>query len=185
MNTNILSLKGRITRSTFWIMFILASVIRILFYLSTGNDRKLFVLTIIIGLAIDIFITIQAIKRMHDVNESGWFLLIPIYNLVLLCTDGTYGPNDYGDEPKDRGEIKKMEHDGVQLTKKEQSIEDIVKKTQKIKYGYYIKKNKEFGPYEKEEILSYKDDYKINDNSLIKKCIDGEWKKLSEFAELN
>ena len=28
---------------------------------------------------------------MHDVNKSGWFILIPIYNLFLYFTDGTQG----------------------------------------------------------------------------------------------
>jgi uncharacterized membrane protein YhaH (DUF805 family) len=41
-----------------------------------------------------------AIRRMHDVDKSGWFILIPIYNLILLVTPGTVGPNEYGPDPK-------------------------------------------------------------------------------------
>ena len=41
-----------------------------------------------------------SVRRMHDVNKSGWFLLIPIYNLILYCTKGTEGPNQYGADPK-------------------------------------------------------------------------------------
>jgi uncharacterized membrane protein YhaH (DUF805 family) len=41
-----------------------------------------------------------AIRRMHDVGKSGWFLLIPIYNLILACTAGDEGPNEYGPDPK-------------------------------------------------------------------------------------
>ena len=40
------------------------------------------------------------VRRMHDVGKSGWFLLIPIYNLILACTDGQVGPNEYGADPK-------------------------------------------------------------------------------------
>lgn len=40
------------------------------------------------------------IRRMHDTNHSGWFLLIPVYNLVLACTEGTRGPNRFGHDPK-------------------------------------------------------------------------------------
>jgi uncharacterized membrane protein YhaH (DUF805 family) len=43
-----------------------------------------------------------AVRRVHDVNKSGWFILIPIYNLILLCTDGTSGDNEYGNDPKGR-----------------------------------------------------------------------------------
>jgi uncharacterized membrane protein YhaH (DUF805 family) len=41
-----------------------------------------------------------AIRRMHDVGKSGWFILIPIYNLILAVTEGQRGPNEYGEDPK-------------------------------------------------------------------------------------
>ena len=40
------------------------------------------------------------VRRMHDVGKSGWFILIPIYNLILACTDGVQGDNEYGADPK-------------------------------------------------------------------------------------
>lgn len=40
------------------------------------------------------------VRRMHDVNKSGWFCLIPIYNLILTLTDGDKGPNRFGIDPK-------------------------------------------------------------------------------------
>ena len=40
-----------------------------------------------------------AIRRMHDVGKSGWFILIPIYNLILALTKGDEGPNEYGSDP--------------------------------------------------------------------------------------
>ena len=36
------------------------------------------------------------VRRMHDVNRSGWFLLIPLYNLVLLLQQGDAAANRYG-----------------------------------------------------------------------------------------
>ena len=44
-----------------------------------------------------------AFCSVHDVNKSGWFLLIPIYNLILALTPGTVGPNEYGADPKSEG----------------------------------------------------------------------------------
>jgi len=41
------------------------------------------------------------IRRMHDVGESGWFCLIPIYNIILCFTDSQSGPNKYGPNPKE------------------------------------------------------------------------------------
>jgi uncharacterized membrane protein YhaH (DUF805 family) len=40
------------------------------------------------------------VRRMHDVDKSGWFMLIPIYNFILTCIDGTRGPNRFGPDPK-------------------------------------------------------------------------------------
>lgn len=40
------------------------------------------------------------VRRMHDVGKSGWFILIPIYNLVLAVTEGQKGDNQYGADPK-------------------------------------------------------------------------------------
>jgi uncharacterized membrane protein YhaH (DUF805 family) len=40
------------------------------------------------------------VRRMHDTDHSGWFCLIPLYNLILACTDGTSGSNRYGNDPK-------------------------------------------------------------------------------------
>jgi uncharacterized membrane protein YhaH (DUF805 family) len=48
-----------------------------------------------------------SVRRLHDVNKSGWFLfisLIPfigaIWLLVLFCQEGTRGDNSYGEDPK-------------------------------------------------------------------------------------
>jgi len=51
-----------------------------------------------------------AVRRLHDVNKSGWFffiILIPIIGsiwlLVLFFSEGTKGKNNYGDDPKGNG----------------------------------------------------------------------------------
>jgi len=50
-----------------------------------------------------------AVRRMHDVGKSGWFCLIPIYNIVLACTDSQPGPNQYGPNPKN-AELEVQDH---------------------------------------------------------------------------
>jgi uncharacterized membrane protein YhaH (DUF805 family) len=58
--------------------------------------------TILPGLAV-------AVRRLHDINRSGWWLLlslIPFGGLVLLifaCLDSDPGPNQYGPNPKLEG----------------------------------------------------------------------------------
>jgi len=48
------------------------------------------------------------VRRLHDSGKSGWFffiVLVPIIGgiwlLVLLCTDGNAGENEYGANPKE------------------------------------------------------------------------------------
>ncbi|MGL4409282.1 MAG: DUF805 domain-containing protein [Zoogloea sp.] len=35
-------------------------------------------------------------RRLHDTNRSGWWLLVPIVNLIFLCLDSTRGENRFG-----------------------------------------------------------------------------------------
>ena len=41
----------------------------------------------------------STVRRMHDVNKSGWFILIPIYWIILACKKGTVGENRFGTAP--------------------------------------------------------------------------------------
>jgi uncharacterized membrane protein YhaH (DUF805 family) len=70
-------------------------------HLSFGYIYLFYILAMIIpGLAV-------GVRRLHDVGKSGWFYfisLIPviggIWLLVLFCTEGTSGDNEYGPDPK-------------------------------------------------------------------------------------
>lgn len=60
----------------------------------------------IIPLLMSIFILIQAVKRMHDVNKSGLYLLLPLSNIILLLTKGTPYDNDYGLDPRPQKQVE-------------------------------------------------------------------------------
>ena len=38
----------------------------------------------------------SGIRRMHDVGKSGWYLLIPFYNLFLSITPSEQSDNEWG-----------------------------------------------------------------------------------------
>ena len=47
------------------------------------------------------------VRRLHDTDRSGWTILLgliplvgPILLLVFYCTEGTPGPNRFGEDPK-------------------------------------------------------------------------------------
>jgi len=53
-----------------------------------------------------------AVRRMHDVGKDWWYMLIPIYNIILACTDSVDGPNEWGDNPKGIGNDKAIDQIG-------------------------------------------------------------------------
>lgn len=60
----------------------------------------------ILPIILVIFIIIQGVKRIHDTNKTGWFVLIPFYNLILLFSKGSIGSNEYGIDPKPNKKVK-------------------------------------------------------------------------------
>ncbi len=60
----------------------------------------------IIPILLLIFIVIQWVKRIHDTNKSGWLFFIPLYNIILLFTEGSEGNNDYGINPRPQKQVK-------------------------------------------------------------------------------
>lgn len=72
-----------------------------LFYIGLG-------LLVIFGLGSLIPSLAVSVRRFHDQDKSGWFLLLQlipyiggIIVLVFMCLAGTPGPNRFGPDPKD------------------------------------------------------------------------------------
>lgn len=98
--------NGRSRRKEFW-YFILFNFIAILIVDIIGIILKLPIDRRDYRISVDIYNVIIVlpliglwIRRMHDVNKSGWYALIPIYNLLLALEAGSHGSNEYGPDPK-------------------------------------------------------------------------------------
>ncbi len=91
--------NGRARRAEYW-YFLLVSVGISILLTVVGNVLHFGLFGSLYSLAVLVPTIAVAIRRMHDVDKSGWFALIPIYNLILACTEGTRGPNQYGPDPK-------------------------------------------------------------------------------------
>jgi len=88
--------EGRASRSEYWFFALFYIIVSLLSGFIEG-------ITGIMGLGylpfLALFIPSIAVgcRRMHDVGRSGWFQLVPIYNLILALTPSNPGTNKYGD----------------------------------------------------------------------------------------
>lgn len=96
---NYANFNGRARRSEYWYFILFNLIITILFALIDAATnvpilRGFYSIIVLLpGIAV-------GVRRMHDIDKSGWFILIPIYNIILACTEGTTGGNKYGLDPK-------------------------------------------------------------------------------------
>ena len=96
---NYATFSGRARRSEYW-YFVLFNLIFSIVLAILGAVIGFPLLSTFYSLAVLLPSIAVAVRRMHDVGKSGWFVLIPIYNLILCCTNGDNGSNGYGEDPK-------------------------------------------------------------------------------------
>lgn len=100
--------KGRALRSQYWYWTLFVIVVSIVAQLIDGalNDTEfgqVGVISIIAGLGLFLPGLSVAIRRLHDTNRRGWWILlglIPIIGWIILIiwyvSRGTEGDNNYG-----------------------------------------------------------------------------------------
>lgn len=93
--------EGRARRSEYWYFILFNTLISYgLGIIDFITGFEIGFLQLGYGLGVLIPSIAVAVRRMHDVGKSGWFILIPIYNLILAVTEGDMGENQYGPDPK-------------------------------------------------------------------------------------
>ena len=96
---NFSDFKSRSGRAEFWyfVLFHIIILIALSFVEGTlGMGQTLSNIYSIVALVPYIAV---GVRRMHDVGKSGFFLLIPIYNIILAATEGEKTDNAYGPVP--------------------------------------------------------------------------------------
>ena len=106
---------GRSRRKEYWMFVLFNTIIFFVLYagglaLLMGNNKLgilLMILCVVYGLAVLLPSLACAVRRLHDTNKKGLWILIAlvpfiggIWLLVLLATDGTQGDNQFGPNPK-------------------------------------------------------------------------------------
>lgn len=88
--------------------FLLNVIISFVIILLTGNPESVLIniFSLLVTLPLTVGGIMAGIRRLHDLNRSGWFMLatfVPVLNVVLmiylLCFRGTDGYNQYGADP--------------------------------------------------------------------------------------
>ena len=103
MFANLISFEGRIRRAEFAITLILCYFVRSSLLAIFG---VLNLLSTISSVFLVLIFFSQSVKRLHDMDQTGWLAILPVYNpILLLFVDGTRGKNQYGEDPKRRAPL--------------------------------------------------------------------------------
>ncbi len=121
-----LNFHGRLRRRDFWLTLIIIYGIMLIAMainlavalpslrsdIPSPAEIVVFVLVCVLWLVLIAPTLAAGVKRCHDRNKSGWWLLLTMVPVIgflwwvidLGLTEGTPGPNKYGRSPKDPGE---------------------------------------------------------------------------------
>lgn len=94
------SFRGRIRRREYWSLNFLLS--GIWFPFEVIEEPPMAMVLVYLALIVPTYWIgfATAAKRCHDRGNSGWWQLIPFYNLWLAFGDSEKGDNEYGPSPK-------------------------------------------------------------------------------------
>jgi len=101
LQVNYFQFKGRAARPAYW-WYMLAYFIVYFIISLLGAD----ILTLIVALGLLLPSVGLGVRRLHDINMSGWWMLvgiIPVVGWAIMIywavQPGTPGPNNYGPAP--------------------------------------------------------------------------------------
>jgi uncharacterized membrane protein YhaH (DUF805 family) len=100
---------GRARRSEYWYFTLFISLVNMaVLALACAYNQAILGAILLTLFVLVMFLPSLAVtvRRLHDVNKSGWCILIamiPIVGTILLlvwqCSRGTLGSNRFGDDP--------------------------------------------------------------------------------------
>lgn len=96
---------GRACRKEYWMFVLFMYVFYFALVLLDGalglvDDAGSGLLSTLYQLSMLIPSLAVAVRRMHDTNNSGWMIVVPVAGAILLLAGGTAGPNRFGPDPK-------------------------------------------------------------------------------------
>ncbi|WP_313808354.1 DUF805 domain-containing protein [Flavobacterium sp.] len=112
---NYATFTGRARRQEYWYFILMNVIIVFAFFVPmfAFSDMNAIVgpwtIVGLSGYAIAMILPTLALisRRLHDIGKSGWYYFVrfipvigPIWFLIMMCTAGDVGSNQYGNDPK-------------------------------------------------------------------------------------
>jgi uncharacterized membrane protein YhaH (DUF805 family) len=99
--------SGRAQRSEYWYFFLFMMIVNIVTsILDSAILEDLPIFSLLATLALLVPSISVSVRRLHDTDRSGWWLLlgfIPVVGVIVLivffCRRGTVGSNQFGSDP--------------------------------------------------------------------------------------
>jgi uncharacterized membrane protein YhaH (DUF805 family) len=126
--------SGRAKRMEYWLFFLFYMLMIFIGGLIDGLlgtydlEVEFFLFMFIFGSLLSIPLLSVHIRRLHDINKSGywWFIIfVPLigffWSIILSCLSGTKGANDFGSDDGNPG-----------ITSKQQRLEGFVKRLERL-----------------------------------------------------
>ena len=105
--SNYSTFSGRATRAENWWWILFTVIGRLVFGIIDGLVGLPGVLWLLFGLGTLIPSLAVGVRRLHDINRTGWWLLlifVPVIGWIVLIVwaieRGDMGPNKYGPDPR-------------------------------------------------------------------------------------
>ncbi len=99
--------NGRARRQEYWMFVLFYILIYVALFVIESIVGSFGILVLVFSLGLLVPSIAVTIRRLHDTERSGWWILIAfvpvvggIVLLVFMCLDGTGGPNRFGPDPK-------------------------------------------------------------------------------------
>ena len=111
VTTDYFKFQGRARRKEYWMFTLFSSIIYTIFFIIFAkimSSPNGYIITVVIYTLAVFFPTLAVtVRRLHDINRSGWWYLlnfIPVIGVLIififLLLDSTPGDNNYGENPK-------------------------------------------------------------------------------------
>ena len=122
----IFDFKGTATRKEYWTFYFLYFVLlTIALEIDDFLEVAVFFNLVFLGLLLPLMAC--GTRRMHDVDKSGWYQFIPVYNFYLLIKPSAESLK-LKEEAKQDNRIKQAKVTEEKLKRKEKNIEELIAK---------------------------------------------------------